>query len=110
MERSDVICAFHAMWDHFPEPVMLIKKNRQIYAVNPKAASLGLSDQIKCSSIGAPERHKCCLCNRAVDEARTVCTKYDGPSGKAFGYWMPFAGAEEYIIHFSAGAFSQPEN
>lgn len=99
MERSDVICAFHAMWDHFPEPVMLIKKNRQIYAVNPKAASLGLSDQIKC-----------CLCNRAVDEARTVCTKYDGPSGKAFGYWMPVAGAEEYIIHFSAGAFSQPEN
>lgn len=44
MEQSDVICAFHAMWDHFPEPVMLIKKNRQIYAVNPKAASLGLSD------------------------------------------------------------------
>mgnify|MGYP000137295495 CR=1 FL=1 len=27
MEQSDVICAFHAMWDHFPEPVMLIKSS-----------------------------------------------------------------------------------
>lgn len=52
MDEQKIIEAFHLMWDHFPEPVMLIKRNRQIYAVNQKAASLGMSDQIKCSSMG----------------------------------------------------------
>lgn len=109
MDEQSIIESFHRMWDNFPEPVMLIKKNRQIYAVNPKAASLGMTNQIKCSSLGDPQRHKGCLCNRAVDEKRTVCTVYEGPAGKAYGYWMPVAGAEEYILHFSVGAFSTPE-
>lgn len=64
MDEQKIIEAFHLMWDHFPEPVMLIKRNRQIYAVNQKAASLGMSDQIKCSSMGDPQGHKGCLCNR----------------------------------------------
>ena len=110
MDEQKIIEAFHLMWDHFPEPVMLIKRNCQIYAVNQKAASLGMSDQIKCSSMGDPQGHKGCLCNRAIDEKRTTCIIYESQAGKAYGYWMPVAGAEDYIIHFRVGAFTVPES
>ena len=49
MDEQKVIESFHMMWDNFPEPVMLIKKSRQIYAVNKKAASLGLSEASPCT-------------------------------------------------------------
>ena len=39
MDEQKVIESFHMMWDNFPDPVMLIKKSRDIYAVNKKAAS-----------------------------------------------------------------------
>lgn len=50
MDEQKLFEAFHMMWDNFPELVMLIKKSRQIYAVNKKAESLGLREGIKCSS------------------------------------------------------------
>lgn len=106
MNEEQVIQAFHAMWDNFPEPVTLIKKNRDIYAVNNKAASLGLKGGavMKCSQVGAPQDHKGCRCNEAVDDKKAIGVKYETPLGKAFGYWIPVAGCEEFIIHFSVGA------
>lgn len=70
MDEQKIIEAFHLMWDHFPEPVLLIKKNRQIYAANRKAVSFGMDKQVRCSDRGNPEQHKGCLCNRAIDEKR----------------------------------------
>ena len=67
-----VIHAFHIMWDNFPEPVIITQRSREIIAVNKKAAELGLTAGIKCSSIGRPEDHKGCLCNRAIDENKSV--------------------------------------
>lgn len=104
MDEQKVIESFHMMWDNFPDPVMLIKKSRDIYAVNKKAASLGLTTGIKCSSIGAPEKHKGCLCNQAADNKEAAYKAYEGSFGKAYGFWIPVAGAEEYIIHFGVGS------
>ena len=106
MDEQKIIEAFHMMWDNFPEPVMLIQQNRQIYAVNRKAEELGINDAMKCTSIGTPEQHRSCLCNLAVKEKRTTCRIYEGMQGQAYGYWMPVAGAEEYILHFGVGNFS----
>jgi hypothetical protein len=72
-------------------------------AVNKAAEQAGLKPGIKCSSIGRPEDHRGCLCNRAINSGRTVAVAYEGPLGKAFGYWMPVAGRPEWIIHFSVG-------
>ena len=96
MDEQKIIEAFHMMWDNFPEPVMLIQQNRQIYAVNRKAEELGINDAMKCTSIGTPEQHR----------KRTTCRIYEGMQGQAYGYWMPVAGAEEYILHFGVGNFS----
>ena len=103
MDEQKVFEAFHMMWDNFPEPVMLIKKSRQIYAANKKAEAIGLSTQMKCSSIGEPSQHKGCRCNEAADGKKPVYITYDTPFGKTFGYWIPVAGAEEYILHFGVG-------
>ena len=104
MDKQEIINAFHMMWDKFPEPIMLITKDRQIHAVNKKAASMGLNDQMKCSSIGKPENHKGCLCNQAADTREAVYKAYEGQFGRAYGFWIPVEGAEEYIIHFGVGS------
>lgn len=110
MTKQEVIQAFHMMWDNFPEPVMLTTKSRDIQAINKKAEEVGLNDQMKCSSIGAPEAHKGCLCNQAVEEAKATYKQYEGAFGRAYGFWIPVDGAEEYIIHFGVGStFAYPK-
>ena len=94
MDRQEIIKAFHMMWDNFPEPIMLITKDRQIHAVNRKAASLGFNKQMKCSSIGKPENHKGCLCNQAADTKEAAYKAYEGAFGRAYGFWIPVARAE----------------
>jgi hypothetical protein len=34
MVDSKVIEEFHLIWDHFPEPVTLVHKSREVIAVN----------------------------------------------------------------------------
>ena len=109
MDNQTVIDAFHMMWDNFPEPVMLIQKSRQIYAVNKKAASMGLNTEMKCSQIGT-KPHRGCLCNKAADEKKAVYITYETPLGQAYGYWIPVAGHEEYLLHFGVGyTFEYPK-
>ena len=109
MDNQNVIDAFHMMWDNFPEPVMLIQKSRQIYAVNKKAASMGLNTEMKCSQIGT-EPHRGCLCNKAADEKKAVYITYETPLGQAYGYWIPVAGHEEYLLPFGVGyTFEYPK-
>ena len=96
------VCS-NAMFDNFPEPVMITQRSREMIAVNKKAASFGLNAGIKCSSIGKPENHRGCLCNRAVDSGEPVYIQYQSPFGKAFGYWIPIPDKPEWIIHFGVG-------
>ncbi len=103
MTDEEIISAFHAMWDNFPEPVTITQRSREIIAVNLCAAKFGLKPGIKCSSIGKPEDHKGCLCNKAIDAAQTIGVAYEGPFGRAYGFWMPIAGRPEWILHFSVG-------
>jgi hypothetical protein len=51
MADQKVIEAFHLMCDSFPEPVMLIEKNRTILAINRAAEKDGRPLGIKCSSM-----------------------------------------------------------
>ena len=103
MTDNEIIAAFHAMWDNFPEGVVITQKSREIVAVNKAAAKYGLTVGIKCSSLGKPEDHKGCRCNQAVDSGETQCYAYDGPFGKAYGFWVPITEKPEWILHFSVG-------
>lgn len=110
MSDNEILKAFHMMWDNFPEAVMITQKSREIIAVNKMAAEAGLSAGIKCSSIGNPEQHKGCLCNKAADSKETVTVTYEGPFGRAYGYWIPISEKPEWIIHFGVGSAHEYEN
>lgn len=103
MTDEEIIKAFHAMWDKFPEPVTITQKSREIVAVNKKAAELGLKSGVKCSSIGKPEDHKGCLCNKAIDNNEGIGVRYEGQFGRCYGYWIPIAEKPEWVLHFSVG-------
>ena len=83
---NEIIQAFHLMWGNFPEAVMITQKSREIIAVNKAAEKFGLKSGIKCSSIGKPENHKGCQCNKAVDTSEPVICTYEGNFGKAYGF------------------------
>ncbi len=104
MTDQEIISAFHAMWDNFPEPVMITQKSRVMVAVNKKGEEVGLKLGIRCSSIGKPEEHKGCLCNRAIDSRQSVSVKYSGPDGSTlYGYWIPIPERPDWVIHFGVG-------
>ncbi|MCR4667352.1 MAG: hypothetical protein K5657_08695 [Desulfovibrio sp.] len=103
MTDEEVLSAFHAMWDNFPEPVTITQKSREIVAVNKAAADLGLKAGIKCSSIGKPEDHKGCLCNRAIDTCTGIGVSYEGPFGRTYGFWIPISGRPDWVLHYSVG-------
>lgn len=104
MSEQEIIQAFHLMWGNFPEPVMITQKSREIVAVNKIAEKFGLKAGMKCSAVGKPEQHKGCRCNKAIDSGEVVCCTYDGPFGKAYGYWIPISEKPEWVIHFGVGA------
>ena len=110
MSDNEIIQAFHLMWGNFPEAVMITQKSREIVAVNKVAEKFGLKVGIKCSSIGKPENHKGCQCNKAVDSGEPVICTYEGNFGKAYGFWIPIAEKPEWTIHFGVGhAFEYPK-
>lgn len=103
MSDNEIIQAFHLMWGNFPEAVMITQKSREIVAVNKVAESFGLKPGMKCSSVGKPENHKGCQCNRAVDEGKPIFVTYEGNFGKAYGFWIPIEEKPEWVIHFGVG-------
>lgn len=104
MTDEEIIRAFHAMWGNFPEPVTITQRSREMVAVNKVAEKYGLTPGMKCSSVGKPEDHKGCLCNKAIDSQQPIGVYYeDGPFGHAYGYWIPIPERPEWVLHFSVG-------
>lgn len=46
------------------------------------------------------------VCNNSEEDVskEAAYKAYEGPFGRAYGFWIPVAGAEEYIIHFGIGS------
>lgn len=104
--QQSILDAFQTMWGPFPEPVLLVQKDRTILAVNDFARSLGLSAGIKCFSFNPEARTttcKQCKANLALREQRTVCAE-DVQNGKPIiSYWMPLKEEKDVYVHFGIG-------
>jgi len=112
MIDAHVIEAFEMMWGLFPEPVMLVHRNRTILAVNQQARGLGLPAGIKCSSLN-PANHtddNCAQCQAAASlregEAKWMFGEHGGR--KIRGFWVPLAGVPDVYLHFSVGTEAVP--
>ena len=104
MTDEEIIAAFHAIWDNYPERAMLTQKSREIIAVNPQWAKRGVKPGTLCSEIGQPKNHKGCQCDRAADTAAPVGVAFEGPHGKGFKFWVPVEGRSDWIVHFAVGS------
>lgn len=107
MIDQKVIEAFHLMWGKFPEPVMLVQRDRTVVAVNETAKSAHLTAGIKCSSLN-PENEGDCSCRQcqAAQALRENTAKWmfgDFGGRRIKGFWVPLAGLEDLYLHFSIG-------
>jgi hypothetical protein len=101
--RPEVIASFHLMWGNFPEPVLLILKNREIVAINKVSEESGIKVGTKCSDMQPPQRHQGCRSNEAFETRKAVGNK----RGMVYALWVPIDGYPEYLVHFPVGAMGQ---
>ena len=101
---SKVIEAFHMMWDHFPQAVLLLKKSREIVAANKWAMERGFVPHKKCYEVvGQSEIHAACKANKALDSGDYErSTTFDKARGRVTdAYWLPIAGEKDMYVHLT---------
>jgi hypothetical protein len=100
----EIIKAFHLMWDMFPTPVFLLKKDRTIVDFNQTAKDRGVRLGMKCYQLSGDDCiHKECLGNSALEGGvgkRSV--GYYAPSKRFVdSYWLPIQGQKDLFVHFA---------
>lgn len=107
MSDSRILDAFRLMWGPFPEPVMLVRKDRTVLAVNAMADRLGLQAGIKCHSLNpdkGPDGHcRRCQATQALGSGSPVCSEESMNGQPVRGYWVPLTEAPDLYIHFGIG-------
>ncbi len=96
--------AFHMMWDMFPHPGFLLKKNRDIVAVNKLAKERGVRTGGKCFQLtGKTEIHEGCKANKALEEgvAQRAVSYREGTSRVMDAYWLPVLTEKDLYVHFA---------
>jgi hypothetical protein len=94
------------MWDMFPHSVLLLKKNRDIVAVNKKAQERGVRAGGKCFQLGdksKTEIHTGCKANVALEKgmAERSVSYREGATRVTDTYWIPVAMEKDLFMHFT---------
>jgi len=100
----EILKAFHMMWDMFPTPVFLLRKDQTILDFNQTANDRGVPLGGKCYQLSGDDCiHKQCLGNSALEEGvgkRSV--GYYAPSKRFVdSYWLPIRGEKDLFVHFA---------
>jgi len=106
MTEQSIIDSFQTMWGHFPEPVLLVRKDRTILALNDMAGGAGLKAGVRCFSLN-PEAGgsvcKSCKAGLALREYRSVRADEQRNCKAIIGYWIPLATNPDIYLHFGIG-------
>lgn len=108
MVEDRILDSFQLMWGPFPEPVMLIQKDRTILAVNELGRKFGIPVGAKCHSLNPevkPGEDHCgrCQANRALKSGETVRISEERSGHRMIGYWMPLREVPDVYVHFGIG-------
>lgn len=106
MSDEQLFSAFQTMWGPFPEPVMLVRKDRTILAVNDLAREVGIPVGAKCFSLNPEaggDHCRRCRANEALRDGHAVSCEEDQNGQRVIGYWMPLAEHPEIYVHFGIG-------
>ncbi len=91
------------MWDNFPHHVMLLKKCRDIVAVNKLAQERGVPTNGRCYQLGGQtEIHAGCKANQAVEEGVAQrMVHYNKDANRVMdAYWLPVSAEKDLYVHF----------
>ena len=101
--KKEIIDAFDVMWGLHPAPVMLIKADREIVAVNQAGQELGIPTGIRCFQLTGND-HICDGCQGNLSLKDNTSKRSVAWSDKlnmfADTYWIPVCGEEGLFIHF----------
>ena len=106
MVPDHVLSAFNMMWDLFPEPVMLLHRNRAILATNSLARGMGVPLGIKCHQLNPEaggDHCQACKANAALNSGKAVVETSEQAGRPIQGYWVPVQGHEDLYLHFGIG-------
>ncbi|KHK01035.1 hypothetical protein [Desulfovibrio sp. TomC] len=101
---QEILDAFHLMWDLHPGPVMLVRANREIVAVNATGKELGIPEGSKCFTLaGRNSLCKNCKGNAALADgtAKRSGTYSESYGGFVDGYWTPLVGVPGLFLHYA---------
>ena len=97
--------AFELMWGNFPEPTLLVHRDRTILAVNDAAAAQGTSPGRKCFSYNPDPldvvNGACtgCQANQALDRGAAITCTCRVAGKRSHGYWVPLKGSRDVYVH-----------
>lgn len=97
--------AFQLMWGNFPDPMMLVHRDRTILSVNDACAAQGTAAGTKCFELNpdpsAVENGACrsCRANDALKAGSSIACDGDYSGRLIRGYWIPLKGASDVYIH-----------
>lgn len=101
---SNILEAFHMMWDKHPSPVMLTRPNRTIVAANAAALAVGIKPGLKCFTLCGPDKPcAACKANQAMRDDACVRSLSYTEAGNRFvdGYWTPLGGVPGLYLHYA---------
>lgn len=95
--------AFQLMWGTFPEPMILVHRDRTIIAQNDAAVAQGWGGiGQKCFSLNpGANGHTCqgCQANAALKQGASLTCEGDFNGKRIRGYWIPLKDSTEVYIH-----------
>ena len=106
MIDQPLIDAFYAMWDKFPDPAIVIGRDKVIIAANEAARKTGRIEGRVCATVPPPEGHAGCRASHALKSGQGAWLKKKGMHGDVIAYWLPIKGHPDYLLHFSLGALT----
>lgn len=107
MTDSDYVQAFDLMWEMFPEPTLLVRKDRTVVAANAAARRMGRTEGERCfgSSPHGGGKHHCrnCKADHALRDRRAYSEVSLDLGGPVTGYWLPLPDSDDLYVHFGFG-------
>jgi hypothetical protein len=98
-----LVDAFTMMWGAFPDPMILVHRDRTVLARNDAAAATGwLEVGQHCFDANATANgHACkgCQANAALRQGSAIACDGELLGKRIRGYWLPVKGATDVYVH-----------
>jgi hypothetical protein len=98
--------AFRLTWENFPEPMILVRRDRTVLARNAATMahctlnSVSVGEKcFKANALEGKDTCRACRANDALRQQKAIACEGDMGGQRIRGYWIPLAGSSELFIH-----------